>query len=89
MTSDTETSTISQDMVETETTFARAEIIPSAAHVEEPPPQTVSGQSHRPAWVEIDLAQLRRNFQIINRDKPSHVQLMSVLKDDAYGHGAY
>src|SRR5438067_4433368 len=42
----------------------------------------------RPAWVEVDLTKLRRNFQIIHHDKPAEVQLLSVIKDDAYGHGA-
>ena len=42
----------------------------------------------RPAWIEIDLAQLKRNFQLINQDKPTRVQLLSVLKDEGYGHGA-
>ncbi len=42
----------------------------------------------RPAWIEIDLAQLRRNFQLITQDKPSDVQLLSVVKDSGYGHGA-
>jgi alanine racemase len=42
----------------------------------------------RPAWTEIDLGKLRRNFQLIRRDLPPHVQLMAVVKDEAYGHGA-
>lgn len=42
----------------------------------------------RPAWVEIDLAQLSRNFHIINRDKSPHLKILSVVKDNAYGHGA-
>lgn len=42
----------------------------------------------RPAWIEIDLGQLRRNFQIINRDKPHGLKVLSVVKDEAYGHGA-
>jgi alanine racemase len=42
----------------------------------------------RPAWIEIDLKQLQRNYQIINQDKPEHLQVLSVLKDEAYGHGA-
>jgi alanine racemase len=42
----------------------------------------------RPAWVEIDLARLRNNLRLIRRDLPSHVQLMAVVKDEAYGHGA-
>jgi len=43
---------------------------------------------HRPAWIEIDLARLRRNCQFIVQDKPKPVQFLSVVKDDAYGHGA-
>lgn len=43
---------------------------------------------NRPAWVEIDLAQLARNLAIINSHRPPHVAVMSVIKDDAYGHGA-
>ncbi|MFO1477258.1 MAG: alanine racemase [Verrucomicrobiota bacterium] len=42
----------------------------------------------RPAWVEIDLAQLRRNLRLIRRDLPAGVQLLAVVKDEAYGHGA-
>src|SRR4029079_11955862 len=42
----------------------------------------------RPAWVEIDLARLRRNLRLIRRDLPRNVQLLAVLKDEAYGHGA-
>lgn len=42
----------------------------------------------RPAWTEIDLGRLRGNLQLIRRDLPPHVQLMAVVKDEAYGHGA-
>src|ERR1017187_250447 len=42
----------------------------------------------RPAWVEIDLARLRNNLRLIRGDLPRHVQLMAVVKDEAYGHGA-
>jgi alanine racemase len=42
----------------------------------------------RPAWIEIDMGKLRRNLQLIRRDLPSTTQLMAVVKDDAYGHGA-
>ncbi len=42
----------------------------------------------RPAWIEIDLQQLRRNFRLINEDKPAALQVLSVVKDEAYGHGA-
>jgi alanine racemase len=42
----------------------------------------------RPAWVEIDLRKLRRNFELINRDKPAGLQVLAVVKDEGYGHGA-
>jgi alanine racemase len=42
----------------------------------------------RPAWIEIDLGRLRRNLQLIRQDLPPSVQLLAVVKDDAYGHGA-
>jgi alanine racemase len=45
--------------------------------------------STRPAWVEIDLDQLRRNFAIINKDKPARLAALVVVKDQAYGHGAF
>src|SRR3989442_1334608 len=43
----------------------------------------------RPAWIEVDLRQLKRNFQILNDDKPAGLQVLSVVKDEAYGHGAW
>lgn len=43
---------------------------------------------HRPAWVEIDLARWRRNIAIVRRALPRHCGWISVVKDDAYGHGA-
>ncbi len=42
----------------------------------------------RPAWVEINLAQLRRNLEIIRADMPTALKWCSVVKDQAYGHGA-
>ena len=42
----------------------------------------------RPAWVEIDLRKLRSNFELIQRDKPAGLEVMAVVKDDGYGHGA-
>ncbi len=42
----------------------------------------------RPAWIEIDREKWRRNFQLLQRDKPPALQLLSVVKDEAYGHGA-
>ena len=40
------------------------------------------------AWIEINLGQLRANFDLIHRDRPAHVAILSVVKDNAYGHGA-
>jgi alanine racemase len=42
----------------------------------------------RPAWTEIDLGRLRRNLRLIRADLCPQVQLMAVVKDEAYGHGA-
>jgi alanine racemase len=42
----------------------------------------------RPAWTEIDLGKLRNNIRLIRRDLPRAVQLLAVVKDEAYGHGA-
>ena len=50
--------------------------------------RTLSGVPPRPAWIEIDLKQLKRNFQLIMQDKPEGLQIVSVVKDEGYGHGA-
>ena len=42
----------------------------------------------RSAWVEIDHAQLIKNFALINADTPPHLKKLCVVKDQAYGHGA-
>src|SRR5688572_3665032 len=47
-----------------------------------------TGRPPRPAWIEVDLGLLHRNFQLINQDKPRAVQILAVVKDEAYGHGA-
>ena len=36
---------------------------------------------------EIDLQKLRQNFQLIFKDKPEHLKVLAVVKDDALGHG--
>src|SRR5437762_5485227 len=53
-----------------------------------PEKANLSGRPPRPSWVEINLAQLRCNYQIINRNKSGGLQVLSVIKDEAYGHGA-
>src|SRR5271157_933956 len=56
---------------------------------EEPPAAGCEGsRPHRPAWIEIDLARLRHNYEVINQDKPRPLKILSVVKDEAYGHGA-
>jgi alanine racemase len=46
-----------------------------------------NGRPPRPAWIEINVARWRRNFQLIRADLPSGLALLSVVKDEAYGHG--
>lgn len=45
------------------------------------------GRPPRPAWIELDLARWRRNFQLIRAELPTGLGLLSVVKDEAYGHG--
>ncbi len=52
------------------------------------PDATCSQLQKRPAWIEIDEAILRQNYRLIFQDKPSHVGVAAVVKDNAYGHGA-
>jgi alanine racemase len=40
------------------------------------------------AWMEVDLRQLRANWDAIMNAKPAALEIISVVKDDAYGHGA-
>lgn len=42
----------------------------------------------RPAWIEIDLKRLRRNYAIIAGDLSAKTRFAAVIKDEAYGHGA-
>ena len=60
----------------------------STSLVSESDPLRLEDFPSRPAWVEIDLKKLRRNFQLINQDKPAGLQVLAVVKDDGYGHGA-
>ncbi len=61
---------------------AKANSLPLAAPV-------LSGAPPRPAWIEIDLLRLKSNFALINRDKPPRMRVLAVVKDQAYGHGAW
>lgn len=40
------------------------------------------------AWVEVDTDQLEHNFQRLVADMPPSLAFGSVVKDEAYGHGA-
>ena len=64
-------------------TASAAPVLPPAETSEPALPEALP----RPAWIEIDLKRLRRNFEIVNQDKPARVTVLSVVKDQAYGHG--
>ncbi len=48
---------------------------------------SVAGTSRR-CWAEIDLAALRHNFRAVRAQVGPAVQIMAVVKANAYGHGA-
>ena len=48
----------------------------------------VQGPDDRWSWVEVNLAALRRNTAAFKRRLERGVQMMCVVKADAYGHGA-
>ena len=44
--------------------------------------------STKPFWIEIDRSRLRKNLETIQMDMPETLSWCSVVKDQAYGHGA-
>ena len=48
----------------------------------------VNGPADRWAWVEVDLAALRRNAKAFRAQIRPGTKMMAVIKADAYGHGA-
>ncbi len=48
----------------------------------------LEAHGRRPTWAEIDLAALAANFQLVRTLIGPSVQVMAVVKADAYGHGA-
>jgi alanine racemase len=50
------------------------------------PPNVTRG--HRPTWAEIDLEALAANFRIVKNRVGEAVNVMAVVKANAYGHGA-
>ena len=50
------------------------------------PPLDTTG--HRPTWAEIDLRALAANFRTVKKQVGPDVNVMAVVKANAYGHGA-
>jgi len=48
----------------------------------------VETYAHRPTWAEINLNALAENFRLIRARVGQDVKIMSVIKANAYGHGA-
>lgn len=44
-------------------------------------------QVEKRSWVEVDVAQLRKNYRIYKSHLNDDSQIMAVIKADAYGHG--
>lgn len=44
-------------------------------------------QIEKRSWVEINLKQIEKNYQIYKRSLAKDVDIMAVVKADAYGHG--
>ncbi len=44
--------------------------------------------NQRPTWAEIDLQNLRHNYQALREFLPPSVRIIAVVKANAYGHGA-
>lgn len=42
----------------------------------------------RPVWAEINLKNLRYNFESIRKSIDKNIEIIGVIKADAYGHGA-
>ncbi len=49
-------------------------------------PKNISGQ--RPTWAEIDPDALAANFHVIKRHVGPKINVMAIVKANAYGHGA-
>ena len=44
-------------------------------------------QIEKRSWVEVDLAQITKNYELYKATLPKDVEIMAVIKADAYGHG--
>lgn len=71
-----------------ETSVSDRAMVRVEAPASQPLPQGwPAGRPPRPAWIEIDLGAIARNFDRIRRDAPPGLSFLAVVKDDAYGHG--
>src|SRR5256885_3920859 len=50
--------------------------------------EQTEARGQRPTWAEIDLDALAANLRTVRRVVGPDVQVMAVVKADAYGHGA-
>ncbi len=46
-----------------------------------------ANQIEKRSWIEVDLSQLKRNYQIYKQSLKRDAEIMAVIKADAYGHG--
>jgi predicted amino acid racemase len=70
-------------------TFPISRSLSSFVHMPEFGSTSASNRSgHRPSWTEIDLQALAANFHIVKERVGSGVNVMAVVKANAYGHGA-
>jgi len=71
-----------------ELTASRSAILAGGASTPlESPLRLDDDRPPRPAWIEIDVACWRNNFRLIQQDMPAGLRMLSVVKDQAYGHG--
>ena len=47
----------------------------------------LSTKTTKRVWIEISMKTLARNFELIKKDLPENVELMTVVKDNGTGHG--
>lgn len=44
-------------------------------------------QIEKRSWVEVNLDQIKKNYNICKQQLPENTEIMAVIKADAYGHG--
>lgn len=44
-------------------------------------------QTEKRSWLEVNLHQIEKNFRLYKKSLPQNVNIMAVIKADAYGHG--